>query len=231
LPEERGREASTPPSSAPGPERPGGAAAKSGKAEERGREALALAAAAGDRHALDDLLDQHVDLVHAVCCRIVGHSEDALDAAQEALLAIAHGIGRFDGRSAFSTWAYRVATNAALDELRRRKRRPVTGIAGDVGDPEGERSAGGRGSLPPMSEPTAAVDTRLDVDAALEQVPDEFRVAVVLRDLADLDYAEIAAVLDVPLGTVKSRVARGRAALRAALGNSAGVAGRPSEHP
>lgn len=187
--------------------------------ETSGREQeLALAAATGDRRALERLLEGHADRVHAVCRRIVVDAEDALDATQEALLAIARGIGRFDGRSAFSTWAYRVATNAALDELRRRKRRPLAAVE----------------ELPPVPADEDRVDARLDVDAALARVPDEFRVAVVLRDLADLDYAEIASVLDVPLGTVKSRVARGRAALRAELerhisGNPDGVPSRPTE--
>jgi RNA polymerase sigma-70 factor (ECF subfamily) len=187
-------------------------------------EQLAAAAAGGDSRALDLLLERHVDRVHAVCRRVVTHPEDALDATQEALVAIARGIGRFDGRSRFTTWLYRVATNAALDELRRKKRRPATGIADDVGATIGDR----RPAEPLESE---GVDVRLDVDAALQQVPDEFRAAVVLRDLADLDYAEIAAVLGVPVGTVKSRVARGRAALRAALGNHEAVSGRPSEQP
>jgi RNA polymerase sigma-70 factor (ECF subfamily) len=180
---------------------------------------LALAAAGGDRGALEQLLDGHADRIHAVCRRIVVNPDDALDATQEALLAIARGIRRFDGRAAFSTWAYRVATNAALDELRRRKRRPLTTVDDAVD--------------PPVAGGEAAVDARLDVDAALERVPEEFRVAVVLRDLADLDYAEIAAVLDVPVGTVKSRVARGRAALRAELdldeGDQPGEPDEPDE--
>jgi RNA polymerase sigma-70 factor (ECF subfamily) len=188
---------------------------------------LALAAAAGDRDALEELLEHHVDRIHAVCRRLVVDAEDALDATQEALVAIARGIGRFDGRSAFSTWAYRVATNAALDELRRRKRRPLVAV-----EPLPD---------PPVTGGEDRVDARLDVDAALERVPEEFRVAVVLRDLADLDYAEIATVLGVPLGTVKSRVARGRAALHAQLstaiedapapGNRTAVTARPTETP
>ena len=71
------------------------------------------------------LLERHLDRIHAVCRRVLGHPEDALDATQEALIAIARGINRFDGRSQFTTWMYRVATNAALDEARRRRRRPV----------------------------------------------------------------------------------------------------------
>ncbi len=165
---------------------------------------LASAAAGGDRRALEQLLDRHADRVHAICRRVVAHPEDALDATQEALIAIARGIGRFDGRSAFTTWMYRVATNAALDELRRRSRRPVP-----LDEP------------PELTTPSAegSVDARLDVDRALATVPEEFRTAVVLRDLADLDYPEIAEVLDVPVGTVKSRISRGRQALREALGN------------
>ena len=200
-------------------------------------EQLAAVAAGGDGRALELLLERHADRVHAVCRRIVMHPEDALDATQEALVAIARGIGRFDGRSRFTTWIYRVATNAALDELRRRKRRPVTGISKDLASDggssrqAGDRAAVSRVSRPTASDPTEQVDARLDIDAALREVPDEFRAAVVLRDLADLDYAEIAEALDIPLGTVKSRVARGRAALRAALGNPEAVTGRPNEQP
>ena len=86
---------------------------------------LAERASGGDRRALEVLLDRHADRVHAVCRRIVAHPEDALDATQEAMIAIARGIRRFDGRAAFTTWCYRVATNAALDELRRKRRRPL----------------------------------------------------------------------------------------------------------
>jgi RNA polymerase sigma-70 factor, ECF subfamily len=177
---------------------------------------LASAAAGGDRRALELLLDRHADRVHAVCRRVLANPDDALDAAQEALIAIARGIGRFDGRSAFTTWMYRVATNAALDEGRRRSRRPLP--VEELPD------------APPVPETPleSRVGARLDVDAALARLPEEFRVAVVLRDLCDLDYAEIAAVLDVPPGTVRSRIARGRAALADALGNHRREGGRPT---
>jgi RNA polymerase sigma-70 factor, ECF subfamily len=162
---------------------------------------LAARAARGDRQALEVLLDRNVDRIHAVCRRVVGHPEDALDATQEAMIAIARGIHRFDGRAAFSTWCYRVATNAALDELRRRRRRPVPA------HPDGHEP------VTPGPGVDDQVGARLDVDAALRALPDDFRVAVVLRDLCDLDYAEIAEVLDVPPGTVRSRISRGRALL------------------
>jgi RNA polymerase sigma-70 factor (ECF subfamily) len=179
---------------------------------------LAAAAAAGDRRALELLLDRHADRVHALCRRVLDNPEDALDATQEALIAIARGIARFDGRSAFTTWLYRVATNAALDEARRRARRPLP--TDDLPEPA------------PAHARVSAVDdvvaARLDVDAALRELPEDFRVAVVLRDLADLDYSEIAEVLDIPEGTVKSRIARGRAAVAAVLGNQEKASERPT---
>lgn len=173
---------------------------------------LVARAVDGDRRALELLLDRHADRIHAVCRRIVAHPEDALDATQEALIAVARGISRFDGRAAFSTWCYRIATNAAIDELRRSRRRP---LPAHPDAPEPVAAASG---------PDEVVAARLDVDAALQHVPEEFRVAVVLRDLCDLDYAEIGQVLDVPPGTVRSRISRGRAMLVEQLGPSAGPA-------
>jgi RNA polymerase sigma-70 factor (ECF subfamily) len=185
---------------------------------------LVAAAQAGDRQALDTLLRRHYDRVHAVCRRIAGGSRDADDAAQEAMIGIVRGLPRFDGRSAFSTWVYRIATNAALDELRRRRRRPPLHAVPDEGSP------------PDIVDPLAerhveGVVDRLSIDAALDALPEEFRVAVVLRDVADLDYAEIAATLDIPVGTVKSRIARGRGQLADVLGNRGAGPGRPIGDP
>ena len=185
-------------------------------------EALAAAANAGDRGALEALLARHVDRVHAICRRVTGHPEDALDATQEALMAVTRGLHRYDGRSLFTTWLYRVATNAALDELRRRKRRPVPAEAGD--DRPLPAGAGGPAAPAPVESVVAA---RLDVDAALAALSPEFRAAVVLRDLCDLDYSEIAEALDVPIGTVRSRIARGRAAIAAHLREPADPPERP----
>jgi RNA polymerase sigma-70 factor (ECF subfamily) len=168
---------------------------------------LVASAQAGDRNALDQLLRRHYDRVHGICRRIAGTSRDADDACQEALIKIVRNLPRFDGRSSFGTWAYRIATNAALDELRKRDRRP---------------------GLAAVDEPVDAVDTRagrrvedvtdrLLLDDALATLSEDLRTAVVLRDVADLDYPEIAELLDVPIGTVKSRISRGRTALADAL--------------
>jgi RNA polymerase sigma-70 factor (ECF subfamily) len=169
-------------------------------------EALAVRAGRGDAGALDELLRRHTQLVHGVCRRVLANADDALDATQEALLLIARKIHTFDGRARFTTWCYRVATNAALDEARRRNRRPIA-----------------TETLPEAASDAPRADTqitdRLDIDAALGQLSPDYRAAVALRDIVGMDYAEIAEVLGVPPGTVRSRISRGRAALADLLGN------------
>ena len=190
--------------------------------------ALVAAARNGDRSSLDLLLRRHYDRIFAVCRRVTGHDADAADAAQEAMIAIVRGLPKFDGRSSFGTWVYRIATNASLDELRRRRRRPQASI---------DHGSSGDDALP-IDHPDPDSGLRLDaigdrmlLDAALAGLAEDFRVPVVLRDVGDLDYSEIAAVLGVPVGTVKSRIARGRAALAASVGRTLGNQTDPTERP
>jgi RNA polymerase sigma-70 factor (ECF subfamily) len=179
--------------------------------------ALVAAAKAGDRDALDRLLRNHYDRVFAVCRHLLGNHADAADAAQNAMISAVRGLARFDGNAAFGTWIYRIATNAALDELRRRSRRPllVDQRASDGGDSLTERAVDTN-----ATEAYGTIEDRMVVGPALQTIRDDYRAAVVLRDVADLDYAEIADVLGIPPGTVRSRIARGRAALAGAIGTS-----------
>ncbi len=167
----------------------------------------------GDRNAVDALLRENYEVVRAVCHRIIINSSDADDATQNALIAIVRALPSFDGRSKFSTWVYRIATNAALDELRRIRRRDV---------PNDEEKFVNIS----VTDATGAVDAQMDISAALAEIPEEFRVALVLRHIADLDYEEIAVILDVPVGTVRSRLSRGRAQLTTLLGNQPDSSGR-----
>lgn len=169
---------------------------------------LVTAARDGDRRSMERLLTLHRPRVVVICRRMLRDSADADDAAQEALVAIVRGMSRFDGRSSFATWSHRIATNVCLDELRRRGRRPV------VEPGEFDRVDGGH---PDPADTAAAGDDRRRLAAALDSLPEEFRLPVVLRDIADLDYAAIAEELGVPPGTVRSRISRGRARLAAVL--------------
>jgi RNA polymerase sigma-70 factor, ECF subfamily len=180
------------------------------------------AARGGDADALDRLLRSHYDRIYGVCRRMTGNDTDAADAAQEALIAVVRGLPGFDNRSRLSTWVYRIAVNSSLDELRRRSRRPELGQDGSFEWAGGNVASGG----------PEEIAGRLDVDAALLRLPVEFRAPVVLRDLCGLDYAEIAEVLELPAGTVRSRISRGRAALVPFLGgNQPDPSIRPSTSP
>ncbi len=187
--------------------------------------ALVRAAQGGDREALDQLFRRHYDRVHGVCRRITGNDADAADATQEAMIAMVRGLARFDGRASFGTWAYRIATNASLDELRRRRRRPLIAGRDQGNDHEHEHAD------PSADERIEQFGNRQQIDAALAALPEAFRVPVVLRDVADLDYAEIAAILDVPVGTVKSRIARGRGMLASTISRADGNHGDALERP
>ena len=189
---------------------------------------LVAAAQGGDSTAMDQLLRRHYGRVHAVCRRIAGSTRDADDAAQEAMIRVVRNLDTFDGRAAFGTWVYRIATNTALDELRKRKRRPQLHVV----DEDGELRVANEPVDPIADRRVDAVSDRIAIDAALAELPEEFKAAVVLRDVADLDYAEISVALAIPIGTVKSRIARGRRLLIEKLGNHEGPDERPNnEHP
>jgi RNA polymerase sigma-70 factor, ECF subfamily len=166
---------------------------------------LAALAAAGDDAAFRLLAGRYQGLMYGVCRRIACNDQDALDALQEALVLMWQRIGTFEGRSAMSTWLYRIAANAAIDEVRRRARRAV----------QADVSALDREAAPDDVAGQAAL--RSTVDWALGRLPPHYRAAVVLRESYELSYLQIADILEVPIDTVKSRISRGRQALAGLL--------------
>lgn len=158
---------------------------------------------------------------------MTGNDADAADAAQEAMISIAKGLPKYTFKASFSTWSYRVATNACLDEMRRRKRRPLPALVDE--NPNFVEQAAPDTS-PGLGE---RVTDRLVLDDAIAQLPEEFRAPVVLRDHAGLDYAEIAETLNIPPGTVRSRIARGRRRLAQILqaGNQTDPSQRQKPQP
>jgi RNA polymerase sigma-70 factor (ECF subfamily) len=166
---------------------------------------------AGDGDAFATLVRRHETRVFNLCLRVLGDREDAADAAQDTFLAALRKLTQFRGDAAFSTWLHRVAVNACYDLLRKRRRQPLLHLALEPGDAAPEPG-------PAAPDHADEVSGTRDAAAALARVPSEFRIALVLADVQDLPYEEIAKILDIPVGTVKSRVHRGRIALARAMG-------------
>lgn len=164
-------------------------------------------ARAGDRDAFGELVEAHQRQVYHHALRMVGNEEDAADAAQEAFFKAWRGLPRFRGNSAFSTWLYKLTDNAALDLLRREKKRRGDVALNDL--PAGEQTAAG----PSPQQTLEERERSRAVAEALSKLSADHRRALVLREIDGLSYAEIAEALEADLGTVKSRIARARMAL------------------
>ena len=169
----------------------------------------------GNADAFEVLVQRHGARVYNLCLRILGDPDEAADVSQDTFLAAIRKLSGFRGDSAFTTWLHRVTVNACYDSLRRKRRRPLLQIVRDEDDERPETSL-------PAPDHADEVVFSVDVARALLEVPEEFRVVLVMADVQDLPYDEIARVLEIPVGTVKSRVFRGRAALGRALGGSRG---------
>lgn len=166
---------------------------------------------AGDRPAFDQIMRRHEDRVFSVCLRILADREQALDATQETFLTVFRKASQFKGKSALGTWIYRIAVNTCYDQLRKAKRRRTSPLPEHV-DP----------ADPAAEDAVESAALRPELVAALDAVPRDFRAAVVLSDIEGMSMPEISEVLGVPVGTVKSRVFRGRRLLAKELGNHAG---------
>lgn len=169
----------------------------------------------GNAGAFEELVSRHSARVYNLCLRILGDPEEAADASQDTFVSALRKLHQFRGEAAFTTWLHRVTVNACYDSLRKKRRRPMLRLVTDEDEDRPEPAL-------PSPDHAEQVILSVDVAAALLLVPEEFRVALVMADVEDLPYEEIASVLQVPLGTVKSRVFRGRAALGRALGAASG---------
>lgn len=156
----------------------------------------------------EDIAREHGRFIYTVAYRLTGNEADADDLVQDVLLRVRRGLHTYRPGS-MEGWLSRITTNAFLDELRRRKRRPVEALPADA-----DRVLPGAPSVDEAFEATALPE---DIQTALTRLPPEFRAAVVLSDVVGLSYAEIGETLGVPLGTVRSRIHRGRGMLREQL--------------
>ena len=178
---------------------------------------LVAAHVAGDPEAFGEVVRRHRDRLWAVALRTTGDREEAADAVQDALVSALRAADRFRGDSAVTTWLHRIVVNACLDRARRRAVRPTRPLEEEVG-PGGDESARTGAALAVVEDATPRVETALDVTGALARLPEAQRAALVLVDMYDVPVAEAAEILDVAVGTVKSRCSRGRVALAQLLG-------------
>jgi RNA polymerase sigma-70 factor (ECF subfamily) len=174
--------------------------------EERDED-LVRRAVDGDRAAFGIIVERHERRVYNLALRMTGRQEDARDATQDAFLTALRKLASFRGEAAFTTWLHRVTVNACYDLLRKRGRAPLLSTLEDH-DPE----------PPAWPDHAEATDLSIDVQRALLAVPEDYRVVMILHDVQDLPYEEVAAIVGIPVGTVKSRLHRGRVALARALG-------------
>jgi RNA polymerase sigma-70 factor (ECF subfamily) len=163
----------------------------------------------GDPEAFGQLFLRHRDRLWAVALRTLCDPEEAADALQEAMISAFRRAGDFRGDSAVTTWLHRIVVNASLDRLRRKSAHSAT----SVGDEGALDLLATQGRVPATTDPASVRDTAMDVEAALRLIPPEQRAALVLVDMLGYPVADAAAVLEISVGTVKSRCARGRARL------------------
>lgn len=166
---------------------------------------------AGKTEAFGTLVQRYQDRLYPTIFRLTGVREDALDILQEAFLKAFQQLHRFQGESSFYTWVYRIAVNLALSARRRRGWRPLVDASGVEVDPTDPSSPND------PSEPLVAREREQRIQSALASLLPDHRAVVVLKDLDGLPYEEIALLLKIPVGTVRSRLHRARCELRAKL--------------
>lgn len=178
-----------------------------------GEQKLIARAAKGDGRAFEELIAPQEKRMYAVALRMCGNRDDAQDCLQDAMLRVFRALPNFKGESAFSTWAYRITVNACLDAIRRRKSKPNSSLD-DLLD-EGYSPQADESETP--EEQLLARERKRTVMEAIEELPEDMRSAVVLRDVDGFSYEDIAKMLEINVGTVKSRISRARERLRQKL--------------
>jgi len=200
------------------------------ESESRTDEEIAALVAAGETHLYERLVRRYERPLLATLRRLLGSRETAEEIAQEAFVRAYLAIDRFDPSFRFSTWLFRIAVNAAIDQRRRRRLRLVSldAPAGRDDDPDGGPPLSDRvaGTSPRPDAALLREDERRVLAAAVERLPEDYRTIVLLRHSAGLVYEEIAEVLDLPLGTVKNRLHRARRCLKEIL-----ESGMPEREP
>ncbi len=168
----------------------------------------------GDARAFEILIEKHQKRIFSIAYRIAGNQEDAADMTQEVLIKIFRNIKKFKGKSKFSTWLYRVATNTCLDEVKKLNKQVVYSLQEEIETEDGKISAEIADTAMTPEERLEQREIRGVVNIAISMLSDEHKKIIILREIEGFSYDEIAAILKCSAGTVKSRISRAREQLR-----------------
>jgi len=168
----------------------------------------------GDVDAFEQLIEKYQKKVYNIALKMLGNKEDAYDMSHEVFIRVYRSIDKFKEQASLSTWIYKITTNVCLDEIRRRKNRFTVSIDDDMelNDSKVKRQIEYDGPSPEII--VEENELREIINKSIQQLPEQYRVVTILRDIQGFSYEEIANILDVPQGTVKSRINRARAMLR-----------------
>ncbi|ANB62399.1 RNA polymerase sigma factor SigW [Anoxybacteroides amylolyticum] len=172
----------------------------------------------GDQNAYAEIVELYKEKVYRICYRMLGNRHEAEDAAQEAFIRAYVNIDRYNPAMKFSSWLYRIATNLSIDKLRKKK--PDVYLDEEVSGAEGLTMYSQLPATDVSPEDTVeSLELQETVQKAIEKLPEKYRSVIVLKYIEDLSLQEISEILDLPIGTVKTRIHRGREALRKHLGH------------
>ena len=179
---------------------------------DEGLQILVKKAAAGDSESFEMLIAKHEKMMYALALRMCQNPEDAKDCMQEAMIRIFRSLSGFRGESSFSTWVYRIVNNTCLDSHRRKKVRRAESL-----DEMSESGWNAPDTAAGPEESAENKELKRAISAAIDTLPVDIRTAVVLRDIQGFSYEDVSQIMNINIGTVKSRISRGRERLRELL--------------
>lgn len=167
-------------------------------------------AKAGDLYAFETLIISYEKMIYNIAYHSLQNEEDARDVAQEVCIKIYKSLHKFNQDSSLKTWIHRITVNACIDEIRKQKRQKAYSLDEPIETKESTIKKEVAGKGPSLEEKVIQRETVAEIYNALNQLKEEYRILIILRDIQGLSYEEIADITNNPLGTVKSRIARGR---------------------